>query len=112
MKIDEQLKNIIIAKSEIGGIIGLEEKMIEEFVNIQASFKDFREIYYDEGTNLRIKLKYTIYPDKMINTQVIFCKEYEDFDFDTLIKLFYETDNYTKWIPCVSQSKTVNLIII
>jgi hypothetical protein len=107
MKIDERLKDIIIAKHEIGGIIGLEEKMLDEFETYQASFKDFREIHYEETSNFRIKLKYKLNPDKMINTQIIFCKEYEDYDFDTLLKLFYEQDSYQLWMPCVSQSKTV-----
>jgi hypothetical protein len=111
MRIDERLKNIIIAKHDIGDIIGLEEKMIDQFNEYQNTFKDFREIHYDEASNFRIKLKYTQGTDHMINTQLLFCKEYEDYDFDTMLKLFYEWDSYTQWIPCVSQSKTVSKCI-
>jgi hypothetical protein len=109
MKIDEKLKNIIIAKNEIGSIMSLEERMLELFKQFQLDFTNFREIHCDESSNFRIKMRYSLNTEKMINTQIVFCKEYEDCDFNNVLKLFYEVDSYSEWMPCISQSKTVNL---
>ena len=98
------MKNIILLTHSERGLIEIEQKMIENSVK----YKDIKNNWYKINSgSVELRMESNILNNNFLNIEFSFCNELKNFDFETVLKLFYESDFYKLWLPSVTESKTV-----
>jgi hypothetical protein len=100
------MKNIILLTHSEGGLIEMEEKMIENSVKYKEIKNNWKDISLG---SVELRMESNIINNNFLNLEFSFCNELKNFDIETVLKLFYESDFYKLWLPSVSESKTVIL---